>query len=211
MSLFQRSSDKNKTEKLAAPKSIPDIVTKYLVAENKISADILPFLKLVSKARGNDDKAVDIRIFDPSDAEARGVSVKNYNDLTENPSMIIGEGWMNETTKKVEISVNAKFEKPRLFSMDEILRQIESLQTPGSSVFFFLAAGPGAGGPLGRGAAIVRFNGNVEKNSKTKKYSISTTKVIDNLPVKEESFLFSTDKSKDAAKWVADGHKPRFC
>ncbi len=207
---FKRSNDKNKTEKLPAPKNIPDIVTKYLVAEKKISADILPFLKLVSKARSNEDKAVDIRIFDPSDAEARQVIVKNFNDLNEKPAMIIGEGWMDETTKKVEVAVNAKIETPRLFSMDEILRQIESLQTPGSSVFFFLAAGPGAGGPLGRGAAIVRLNG-ASENKKTKKYSISTTNIINSLPVKEESQLFDTDKAKDAAKWVADGHKPRFC
>ncbi len=200
-----------KSDKMPAPKNIPEFGNKYLIAEKKFNADILPFLKVVSKPRANDDKAVDIRIFDPSDAEARGVSVKNFNDLTANPAMIIGEGWMDETAKKIEVAVNAKFETPKLYSQDEILRQIESLKTPASSVFFFLAAGPGAGGPLGRGAAIVKFNGEQEKQSKTKKYSISTSNVIDKVPVKEESFLFTTDKAKDAAKWVADGHKSRFC
>ncbi len=210
MNIFKRSNDKNTAEKLPSPKNLPDIVSKYLAAGNKVNTDCLSFLKLVSKPRGNEAKAVDIRIFDPSDAEARGVSIKNYNDLTENPAMIVGEGWMDETAKKVEITVNGKFEKPKIYSLDEISRQIESLQNPGSSVFFFLAAGPGAGGPLGRGAAIVRLNG-ASENKKAKKYSILTTNVIDNLPVKGESHLFDTDKAKDAAKWVADGHKPRFC
>jgi hypothetical protein len=51
----------------------------------------------------------------------------------------------------------------------------------------------------------------LKKKGKTKKYSVYTANVIDKLPVKPESYLFDTDKAKDAAKWVADGHKPRFC
>jgi hypothetical protein len=201
---------KDKAEKSSAPRDIPEFVQKYLTSENKISANILPFLKAVMKERSNEDKVTDIRIFDPSDAEARKINVTNYDVLTSNPNMIIGEGWMDQANKKADIALKTKYEMPQLFTQDEILRQIESLQTPGSSVFFFMAAGTGAGGPLGRGAAVVRLNDNKDEKKKHK-YLISGVSIFDGKPQGEESPIFGSNKSKEIAKWVAEGHRTRFC
>jgi len=162
------------------------------------------------KERGNDSKVMDIRIFDPADAEARKTNVNSFDVLTSNPNMIIGEGWIDQANKKTDISVKVKYEKARLSSEAEILQQIESLTKPGSSVFFFMAAGSGSGGPLGRGAAIIRINDNKDPKSR-KKYLISNVNIVDGKPFGEETPIFESDKIKEVTKWVVDGHKPRFC
>jgi hypothetical protein len=207
---LKRAIDNNKAKKLAAPREIPEWVIKYLLEGNKINADIAPFFRAVVRAQDNSPSAVDVRIFDPNDAEARGVAVKDYNTLTDNPGMIIGEGWMDEKAKKVEIAISSRFENPRLFTEAEILSQIESLQTPGSRVFFFMAAGPSAGGPLGRGATVIQLNDNKDPKRK-KKYLISTVNIIDGKPSGDIKPFYDSDKAKEVAKWVSEGHKKRFC
>ena len=201
---------KDNTEKLAAPRDIPEFTQKYLVSENKIDANTLRFLKAVLKARANEDKVMDIRIFDPSDAEARDIKVANYDVLTQNPNMIIGEGWIDQANKKVDIAIKNKYEMPKLHTEAEILQQIESLQTPGSSVFFFMAAGTGAGGPLGRGASVIKLNDNKDEKKK-QKYLIYGVSIVDGKPRDEGSFTYGSNKAKEVAKWVVDGHRARFC
>jgi hypothetical protein len=201
---------KDKPDKSLAPRVIPEFVVKYLASENKISAVVLPFLKAVIKPRDKEGKVEDIRIFDPGDADAQKIVVRDYDTLTQNPTLIIGDGWIDQTTKKAEIDMKIKCEMPKLFTEAEILQQIESLQTPGSSVFYFQAAGTGSGGPLGRGAALVRLNENKDEKQKNK-YLIYGASIIDGKPAGEENFIFGTNKSKDVAKWMIQGHRARFC
>jgi hypothetical protein len=201
---------KNKPDKSLAPRGIPEFVLNYLASENKISASISPFLKAVMKVRVNEGKVEDVRIFDPADAEARKIVVRDYDTLTQNPALIIGEGWIDPATKKVDIAMKIKYEMPKLFTEAEILQQIESLQTPGSSVFFFMAAGAGCGGPLARGGALVRLNDNKDEKKKHK-YLAYGVNIIDGKPAGEENFIFETNKSKEVAKWFAQGQRARFC
>jgi hypothetical protein len=208
--MFWKSKENKKDDKLAAPRGLPEIVRKYLVANPKVDAEIVPFLKAVLKSGASGDKKVGIAIFDPNDAEARGIKVQDYNSLTEHPELILYEGWVDEPTKLVELSPRKDIPKIKLFNYEEILQQIEGLKEPGSSVFFFMAAGNSAGGPLGRGAAVIKLNAPAE-GKKVRKYSIYGTSVIDMKPIASESTIFGSDKAKDIAKWVAEGHKPRFC
>jgi hypothetical protein len=208
--MFWKSKENKKDDKLAAPRGLPEIVRKYLVANPKVDAEIVPFLKAVLKSGASGDKKVGIAIFDPNDAEARGIKVQDYNSLTEHPELILYEGWVDESTKLVELSPRKDIPKIKLFTYEEILQQIEGLKEPGSSVFFFMAAGNSAGGPLGRGAAVIKLNAPAE-GKKVRKYSIYGTSVIDMKPIASESIIFGSDKAKDIAKWVAEGHKPRFC
>jgi hypothetical protein len=200
---------KDKAEKSSSPKDIPEFVQKYLFTENKIYADILPFLKVVTKERSNEDRVVDLRIFDPSDAEAHKLNVTNYDFLGSNPNLVIAEGWMDQSNKKADITMKVKYEKPKFFTEAEILQQIESLQAPGSCIFFLMAAGSGVGGPLGRGGAVIRLNDHKDEKKKHK-YLVSCVNIIDGTPYGKEMPIYESDKAKELAKWVKDGHKPRF-
>jgi hypothetical protein len=196
--------------KLPGPKDIPDMVKKSPEFAQKIESGTIPFLKILVKNKEKEDKAFDFRIYDPADAEARLITIKNYTTLDEQQDMIIADGWYNDASKKVELTVKRPVPPVKLLTYNEILAQIEGLKEPGSSVFFYMAAGPSGGGPLGRGSTIVRLNA-PDGEKKQKKYSIYSANVINMQPSQSESKVFDADKTKDIAKWIAEGHKPRFC
>ena len=207
---WKRSEKEQKGAKLPGPRDLPEPVKKYLSSDQNMDAGIIPFLKAVTRGSEKGEKVVDIRIFDPSDAEARNVKVQNYDTLSQNPEMIISEGWFDEASKKVELTSKNPVPRVKLFTRDEILRQIEGLKDPGSSVFFYTAAGAGVGGPLGRGAAVIRLNAGTSEK-KQKKYTAYGVSVINLQPVKTEMKIFDSDKAKEIADWVSEAHKPRFC
>jgi hypothetical protein len=204
---FKKKTDE-KVSKLPGPRDLPEAVKKTMSANDSIDPDSIQFLKAVVKYGEDGSKVCDIRIFDPSDAEARNIRVKDYNTLTENPDMIICEGKYDETDRKAEITIKKEIPKIKLLTSQEILEQIEALKEPGSSIFFYMSAGPAAGGPLGRGSAIVKLNANGDK--KGKKYSIYGANIINMKPDKEGVKIFDSDKSKDVAKWITESQKPRF-
>ena len=206
--MFWKKSSDQKDSKLPGPRDIPEPVKKEIAASSDIDPDTIPFLKATVRYGEGEGKNCDIRIFDPSDAEARNIKVKNYDTLTENPDLIICEGHFDEASKKVDIVVRKAIPKVKLLTMEEVLAQIEGLKEPGSSVFFYMSAGPAAGGPLGRGASIVKYNG--EGDKKQKKYTVYGANVIDMKPDKEGLKIFDSDKAKDVAKWIAESQKPRF-
>jgi hypothetical protein len=210
--MFWKRSDKGENSpKLQGPRDIPETVKKYVSSAQMIDPGMLPFLKAVVKNREKVDKVSDIYIFDPSEAEARQLQVKNYDTIKENPDMIIAEGWFNDAEKKAELTPRKAIPQIKLFTYEEILQQIKDLKEPGSSVFFYANAGTGAGGPLGRGAKIVKLNVPVE-GKKTKKYGVYGASVIDMQPTKrDEGKIFDVDKPEEAAKYVAQSLKPRFC
>jgi hypothetical protein len=205
--MFWKKNDQ-KGAKLHGPKDLPDPVKKQLANDKNIDPDALPFLKMTLKSGENGSKSNDIRIFDPSDAEARGIVVKDYDSLTANTGLIIGDGKYDESTKKAEVTIRKPMSRVKLLNIDEILNQIEAMKEPGSSLFFYMSAGTGSGGPLGRGSSIVKYNNG---DSKHKKYAIYGANVIDMKPDKEGQKIFESDKPKEVAKWLAEAQKPRFC
>ena len=207
---WKRGGTEQKEAKLSAPKDINETVKKYIASVQMIDSGMLPFLKQVVKISEKGDKVSDIYIFDPLDAEARGIKVQNYDTVKANPDLIIAEGWFNEAEKKSELTHKKAIPKIKFFTDDEILQQIEGLKEPDSSVFFYVNAGTGVGGPLGRGAAVIRLNARSE-GKKTKKYSIFGANIVDMQPTKSVSKIYDSDKAKEIAKWVSNSHKPRFC
>jgi hypothetical protein len=196
--------------KQSGPRDIPESVKKSLISNKIVDEETLPFLKAVIKNKENTDKAYDIRIFDPSDAEAREVKVQNYDTLNANPALTIAEGWYDDSQKKVELNALRVIPKMKYFTYDEILKQIEGLKDPGSSVFIYTNAGTGVGGPLGRGAALIKVNA-PDPKKKPKKYGIFGVCIVDGKPTQREDKIFDSDKPAEIAKWVSESHKARFC
>lgn len=205
---WKRNNKEQQGPRLAGPKDIPEVVKKYLASNPIIDAGIVPFLKSVVK---HNEKGVnDIFIFDPSDVEARNIKVENYDTLKQNPDLIIAEGSFDESAKTVQLTPKKAISKIKFFTYEEILQQIQALKEPGSSVFFFTNAGSGAGGPLGRGAALIKLNA-AGDGKKVKKYGVFGVSIINLQPAQDESKIFDADKPEQIAKWVADSHKTRFC
>lgn len=200
---------KTKVEKLTGPRPISVLVGKYLTAEYKINADVVQFLKAVVLRVPPTEKTFKCRIFDPSEAQAKEIQIKDYTSLDSHPELILYEGQFDEDSKRVELTEKRKvnYDVP-LFTQAEILQKIEELREPGSSVFFYQAAGPTHGGPLGMGAAIIELNPNYT-DKKGRKYIVYTANVVDMQPVGKGQKLYDSDKPKEIAQWVAQGHHKR--
>jgi hypothetical protein len=202
-------SGKEKTEKLSGPREIPVPVQKYLVTDKKMDADIVKLLKVVVRKRPQTEGALDCRIFDPSEAIANEIEVKNYTSLDEHLNLILYEGWFDEHAQHVELEEKKKvnYDVP-IFTEGEIVQKIEALSEPGSTIFFYLARGAGYGGPLGQGAGIIELNPNLQEK-KAKKYNVYTANVINMEPVADRRKLFDADKPKQIADWVKQSHHKR--
>lgn len=199
-----------KTEKLPGPKEIPGPVQNHLTNERKIDPDLVRLFKAVVKKRQEGKKAFDIRIFDDADAAANKIQVKDYTSLDDHSHLILYDGWFDEASKQVELAEKKKIDQDvTLFSQDEIQQKIEGLTDPDGAVFFYLARGPGNGGPLGRGAAVIKLTPQVP-GKKQKKYLIYTADVVNMQPAAELQKLFDSDKAKDIAKWIKDAHHKRL-
>ena len=97
-----------------------------------------------------------------------------------------------------------------IFALDEILKKIESLSEPGSTVFLYIAGSPASGGPFGRGAAVVEVNPNYP-GPKQKKYNLYADNVDGSgQPVGKRQLLFSSDKTKEVASWIKERHHKPF-
>lgn len=197
-------------EKLSGPREIPGPVKTYLVAEWKVDPDLAKLLKAVLVKESAEGKTYNIRIFDESDAMAKNVQVKNYLSLDEHPDLIIYEGQFDEMLKQVKLEEKKKvnWDTP-IFTDAEIQQRIESLREPSSTVFFYMARGGTHGGPLGMGATVVELNPSYPAK-KQKKYIVYTTDVIDMQPIGKGQKLWDSDKPKDIARWVKDGHHKRM-
>jgi hypothetical protein len=207
---WKRKDNDGKSAKLPGPRVIPEIVKKQITSA-MIDPAIMPFLMILTKNNEKNEKSNDFRIFDPSDAEARALKVVNYDSLNGNDELIIADGSYDEQSKTAAVNMKRNIPVFKFFTPAEIQQQIEQLKTPDEQVFFYTAAGGGVGGPLGRGAAVVKLNPTVE-GKKRKKYGIHSVKVINMQPVlAKDSLVFDSDKPKEIAKWISEGHKARFC
>ncbi|MBN1367807.1 MAG: hypothetical protein JW967_07760 [Dehalococcoidales bacterium] len=208
--MFGISKKEQQNSKLPGPRELSEPVKKYLTSTQIIEPSTVPFLKATVKTNGKGNNVYNIFLFDPADAEARGIRVQNYDTLKEHPEMVVAEGWLNETEKTVELTPKHPVTKITFLTYEEILRRIEELKEPDSSVFFYTNAGSGTGGPLGRGAALIKLNAPVN-GKKVKKYSVYGVNVVDMQPVRDDNKAFDSNKAVEIAKWVAQAHKPRFC
>ena len=196
--------------KLPGPRPLSGMLGEYITATYKVDADIVKLFKYAVRKRPNTSRAFDCRIYDPAEAEASEVQVKDYTSLDSHTDLIMYDGWFDEESKRVELLERKKsnFDVP-LLTEAEIRQKIEGLNEPGSSVFFYQNMGAGAGGPLGRGAAIIELNPNygVKKN---KKYIVYTTNVIGMEPTAKRNKLYDSDKAKEIASWIARAHHKRI-
>jgi hypothetical protein len=93
----------------------------------------------------------------------------------------------------------------QIFSEKEIYDKIVGLTEPGSTVYFYLSGSPAAGGPLGRGAAVVEVNP-AYPGKKQKKYNVYVDDVnVEQLAGKKQR-LFDSDSPKEIAQWIKDRH-----
>ena len=203
------AKEEEKGGKLSGPKAIPGPVQNYLVAERKMDPDLVKLLKAVER-KSTTGATFNIRVFDDSEAIARNVQVKDYTSLDECPDLIIYEGWFDEKAKQVKLEEKKKvsWDTP-IFTQAEIEQKIEEIKELGDMVFFYMARGSVHGGPLGMGAAVIELNPNYP-GKKQKRYIIYVTDVIDMQPVGKGQKLFDSDKPKDIARWVKDGHHKRM-
>jgi hypothetical protein len=172
--------------------------------------DLVRLLKAVSRKNITEGTGSNIRVFDDSEALARGVQVKDYTSLDECPDLIIYEGWFDEGAKQVKLEQkkSVKWDIP-IFSQEEIQEKIEALKRPGDAVFFYMGRGSRHGGPLGMGAAVIELNPSYP-GKKQKLYIAYRTDVIDMQPAGEQRQVFSSDKAKYIARWVKDSHHKRI-
>ncbi len=157
--------------KLPGPKEAPGLVQNYLIKEKKMDPDLARIFKAVVRPNDKGEKSFDIRIFDPEDATANKVEVKNYLSLDAKPNLIIYEGTYDEKLKTVDLTQkNSLSQEVPLFSLEEIQLKIEGLTEPGATTWFYMARGAGSGGPLGRGTVTIELTPEVP-GKKLKKYT----------------------------------------
>jgi hypothetical protein len=206
--MFWDKKSRKEEGKLSGPKAIPGLVQNYLVTERKMDPDLVKLLMAVER-KSTTGTTFNIRVFDDSEAVARKVQVRDYTTLDECPDLIIYEGWFDERAKQVELEEKKKvnWDTP-IFTQAEIQQKIEALSEPGSTVFFYAARGGSRGGPLGMGASVIELNPNYP-GKKQKKYIVYVADVIDMQPVGKGQKLWDSDKPKDIARWVKDGHHKR--
>ena len=208
--MFWNKNSAKEERKLAGPQAIPALVEKYLVTERKMDPDLVKLLKALMRKNPNGGKWLHIRIFDHSEAQAKKIPVKDYTSLDGHPDLIIVEGQFDEAEKQVNLEEKKKviWDIP-LSSQEEIQKKIEALKEAGSTVFFFMARGVAAGGPLGMGASVIELNPNYP-GKKQKKYNVHAADVIDMQPVGKGQRLFDSDEPMEIARWVKEAHFKRM-
>jgi hypothetical protein len=92
-----------KEVKLAKPREIPQPVGMYLVTQLKLDPDWVWSLKCAMLPKADQKNNFEIRIFNPTTADARAVSVLNYNSLDLHPDMVLFYGSYNRNTGSVLI------------------------------------------------------------------------------------------------------------
>ena len=94
---------KPEAEKLPGPKDISQLIGGPVVTTLKPNPDWFWKLKQVTHPRLDSKDAFDFRIFDPAQAKAKKIDIKNYNSLDEYPDLIFCQGWVDKRDNKVHI------------------------------------------------------------------------------------------------------------
>jgi len=197
-------AEPEKKEKLPGPKSMPDLVAKYLIEKLGRSSDWVWRLMVVIRPNPKGEKAFDVRVFAPYEATEKRINVKNYATLDEHPELVLFEGWFDKAAKQAELVEKGERIKVTILTKKEIQQKIEELSQPGSQVFFYLSASPASGGPLGRGAASVEVN--PDYPGKGKKYTVLAVAVEGAEPTGKGLKMFDSNNPKDIAGWIKERH-----
>ena len=100
---------KEKGEKLPEPKDIPELVGRYVAGNLHRNPDWVWHLKAVVHRKADNGKhAFDVRVFDPDQAVAESVTVKDYTSLDEHPELILYQGWFDKNTNQVQLEERIK-------------------------------------------------------------------------------------------------------
>ncbi len=208
--MFWGKKSSTREEGVSGPREVPEVVQHYLVTEKQMGADLAKLLKVVMRRNAMEDRGFDIRVFDDSEATAKEVQVKDYSFLDEFPDLILYEGWFSKEGRQVKLEEKTQVNwNTPIFTQEEIMHKIEALKEPGATVFFYMGRGSSHGGPLGMGAAVIELNPSYPAK-KEKKYNAYRADVIKMQPVGKGRKVFDSDKPKEIARWVKDGHHKRI-
>jgi len=90
-------------EKLSRPKDLHHAVGRYLVVSAGQNPDWVWNLKNVLRPSTAGPKKMDFRVFNPRDAAAKRVPIKNWHSLDDHPELILYHGWLDNRTGDVEV------------------------------------------------------------------------------------------------------------
>ncbi len=93
--------------KLSKPRDIHPAVGRELVVTYKEDPDWVWKLKQVQKPSAQGENIRDYRVFDPSMAAGRGVTVRDYNSLDDHPGLILYYGWVNMKNNDAQVLAGA--------------------------------------------------------------------------------------------------------
>ncbi len=206
-----------KTEKLASPRSVEELVGRQMVMDLKKDPDWVWQLKSVIRQRPGGAHRFDFRVFDEPQMTVKKVKVKDYTTLDSYLALITSQGWFDKVTMEVHFEGQVQMPAPiveaapagggvRIFTENEVWRKIVGLSEPGSSVFFYLAGSPASGGPLGRGAAVIELNPNYD-GKKQKRYIVYTEDVQGEQLAGKRQKMFDSNSSKEITKWIKERHR----
>ena len=100
---FWNKKDASGAPKLSKPKDLPSPVGRVLVVHMGKDPDAVWSLKCVARDVEGKKDLQDIRIFDPNAAAVKGITVKDYNTLSEHSDMILFEGTFDKRTLVADI------------------------------------------------------------------------------------------------------------
>ena len=198
-------TEEKRAGKLPGPKPIPEILGNHLVKKMDKESNWAWRLAAVMRPRAGGQKGFDVRIFADYEATASSVKIKDYTTLDQYPKLVLFEGWFDKESKKVELEEKRAMPKVTIYTEKEIQQQIEALTGPESKALFYLAASPASGGPLGRGAALIKINPNYPGKGQ-KKY-IMTAVSMNDMEVSEKGIrMIDSDNPKYIARWIKERH-----
>ncbi|MFH1983933.1 MAG: hypothetical protein ABIL58_19000 [Pseudomonadota bacterium] len=100
---WSKEADSNVT-KLPRPRDLPQLVGQYMVTKLKEDPDTIWNYKAVVMPREGSKTIFFVRIFNPAEADSRGVRVTDYNSLETAADLILFQGWYDKDSGKVELS-----------------------------------------------------------------------------------------------------------
>jgi hypothetical protein len=69
--------------------------------------DLVWALKAVTRRHEENHNIKDFRIFNPTEASAGGMQIRNFNSLDAYPDLVLYDGWVNTKTNQLELRANA--------------------------------------------------------------------------------------------------------
>jgi hypothetical protein len=93
--------------RLPGPKNLPDDVGRTLVVDLKQEPNWVWTLKAVVKPEQEKGRFL-VRVYDERTVASKGLRVTDYNSFTQNPEMILFEGWFNKKSHEAHISAYQK-------------------------------------------------------------------------------------------------------